>query len=295
MFKSGFVSVIGRSNVGKSSFLNRIMKTKLSIISHKPQTTRDRIQLIHTDEDAQIIFLDTPGVQNPKNKLGGIMHKASLGTIRESDLVLYIVDTSVTIGDIDAQIMEQLKTVRQDIILLINKSDRASDDILNEVQKLYQEVGLFKKIICISALENINIDKAVDAIKELLPEGPMYYAEDEITDQPTKKIVSEIIREKALLNLEDEIPHGVAVTVDRFKQRHNKNIIDIEATVIVEKKSHKGMVIGENGQMLKKIGSQARVDIEEFLQSKVFLKLWVKVSTDWRNKTGILKSLGYKE
>ena len=293
MFKSGFVSVIGRSNVGKSTLLNRILGEKLTIISDKPQTTRNKIQLIYTDENMQAIFLDTPGIQTPKNKLGDYMLKVSMSTLNEVDVITYIVDTTEEIGKLDSEIIEKLKLVNTKIILLINKTDKISSDNVNEIVEMYSKVGIFEEIIPISALNGNNVEGYLTSLKNNLPEGPMYYDKDSVTDQPIRQIVQELIREKALLNLSDELPHGIAITIEKFKERQDKNLIDIDATIIVEKKSHKGMVIGKKGSMIKKIGTDARIDIEQLLGAKVNLKLWVKIDEEWRNKDSRLRYLGY--
>lgn len=293
MFKSGFVSVIGRSNVGKSTLLNRILGEKLTIISDKPQTTRNKIQLIYTDENMQAIFLDTPGIQTPKNKLGDYMLKVSMSTLNEVDVITYIVDTTEEIGKLDSEIIKKLKLVNTKIILLINKTDKISSDNVNEIVEMYSKVGIFEEIIPISALNGDNVEGYLTSLKNNLPEGPMYYDKDSVTDQPIRQIVQELIREKALLNLSDELPHGIAITIEKFKERQDRNLIDIDATIIVEKKSHKGMVIGKKGSMIKKIGTDARIDIEQLLGSKVNLKLWVKIDEEWRNKDSRLRYLGY--
>ncbi|MDU5200260.1 GTPase Era [Finegoldia magna] len=293
MFKSGFVSVIGRSNVGKSTLLNRILGEKLTIISDKPQTTRNKIQLIYTDENMQAIFLDTPGIQTPKNKLGDYMLKVSMSTLNEVDVITYIVDTTEEIGKLDSEIIEKLKLVNTKIILLINKIDKISSDKVNELVEMYSKVGIFEEIIPISALTGDNLEGYLTSLKNNLPEGPMYYDKDSVTDQPIRQIVQELIREKALINLSDELPHGIAITIEKFKERQDKNLINIDATIIVEKKSHKGMVIGKKGSMIKKIGTDARIDIEQLLDAKVNLKLWVKIDEEWRNKDSRLRYLGY--
>ncbi len=293
MFKSGFVSVIGRSNVGKSTFLNRILGEKLTIISDKPQTTRNKIQLIYTDENMQAIFLDTPGIQTPKNKLGDYMLKVSMSTLNEVDVITYIVDTTEEIGKLDSEIIEKLKLVNTKIILLINKIDKISSDKVNELVEMFSKVGIFEEIIPISALTGDNLEGYLTSLKNNLPQGPMYYDKDSVTDQPIRQIVQELIREKALINLSDELPHGIAITIEKFKEREDKNLIDIDATIIVEKKSHKGMVIGKKGSMIKKIGTDARIDIEQLLDAKVNLKLWVKIDEEWRNKDSRLRYLGY--
>ncbi|MCA5587956.1 GTPase Era [Finegoldia magna] len=293
MFKSGFISVIGRSNVGKSTLLNRVLGEKLTIISDKPQTTRNKIQLIYTDENMQAIFLDTPGIQTPKNKLGDYMLKVSMSTLNEVDVITYIVDTTEEIGKLDTEIIEKLKLVDTKIILLINKIDKTSSDKVNELVEMYSKVGIFEEIIPISALNGDNVEGYLTSLKNNLPEGPMYYDKDSVTDQPIRQIVQELIREKALMNLSDELPHGIAITIEKFKERQGRNLIDIDATIIVEKKSHKGMVIGKKGSMIKKIGTDARIDIEQLLDAKVNLKLWVKIDEEWRNKDSRLRYLGY--
>ncbi|MDU5807741.1 MAG: GTPase Era [Finegoldia magna] len=293
MFKSGFVSVIGRSNVGKSTLLNRVLGEKLTIISDKPQTTRNKIQLIYTDENMQAIFLDTPGIQTPKNKLGDYMLKVSMSTLNEVDVITYIVDTTEEIGKLDSEIIEKLRLVNTKIILLINKIDKIASDKVNELVEMYTKVGIFEQIIPISALNGDNVEGYLTSLRNTLPEGPMYYDKDSVTDQPIRQIVQELIREKALINLSDELPHGIAITIEKFKERQDKNLIDIDATIIVEKKSHKGMVIGKKGSMIKKIGTDARIDIEQLLDTKVNLKLWVKIDEEWRNKDSRLRYLGY--
>ena len=293
MFKSGFVSVIGRSNVGKSTLLNRVLGEKLTIISDKPQTTRNKIQLIYTDENMQAIFLDTPGIQTPKNKLGDYMLKVSMSTLNEVDVITYIVDTTEEIGKLDSEIIEKLRLVNTKIILLINKIDKIASDKVNEIVEMYTKVGIFEQIIPISALNGDNVEGYLTSLRNTLPDGPMYYDKDSVTDQPIRQIVQELIREKALINLSDELPHGIAITIEKFKERQDKNLIDIDSTIIVEKKSHKGMVIGKKGSMIKKIGTDARIDIEQLLDTKVNLKLWVKIDEEWRNKDSRLRYLGY--
>ena len=293
MFKSGFVSVIGRSNVGKSTLLNRVLGEKLTIISDKPQTTRNKIQLVYTDENMQAIFLDTPGIQTPKNKLGDYMLKVSMSTLNEVDVITYIVDTTEEIGKLDSEIIEKLRLVNTKIILLINKIDKIASDKVNELVEMYTKVGIFEQIIPISALNGDNVEGYLTSLRNTLPEGPMYYDKDSVTDQPIRQIVQELIREKALINLSDELPHGIAITIEKFKERQDKNLIDIDATIIVEKKRPKGMVIGKKGSMSKKLGTDARIDIEQLLDTKVNLKLWVKIDEEWRNKDSRLRYLGY--
>lgn len=295
MFKSGFVTVVGRSNVGKSTLLNHIMEQKLSIVTNKAQTTRSRIQLIYTNEEMQVIFIDTPGIQKPKNKLGEYMLDISESSLKDVDIITYVVDISDTIGENENYILEKLKSLDQKIILVINKMDLVSESKLQEIIQMYEEYKIFEEIIPLSALNGKNIHLFLESLYKNLEEGPMFYPEDAITDQSERTIVSELIREKALLFLKDEIPHGITVTVESMKERKNRDLMDIEATIIVEKKSHKGMVIGKGGKMIVKIGSAARIDIEKFLDKKVNLQLWVKIDENWRANEQKLKRLGFRK
>ncbi|MDO5718792.1 MAG: GTPase Era [Tissierellia bacterium] len=292
-FKSGFVTVIGRPNVGKSTLLNKIIGEKISIISDKAQTTRNKIKMIYTDDDSQIIFLDTPGVQMPKNALGEYMLKVSKSTLEDVDLITMLVDAGEAFGKLDSYILDALKDLNTPKILLINKIDIAEDDI-SELVERYESLGIFKKIIPISALESTNLEKYIEEIKDILPEGPIYFPDDMITDQPERSIIQELIREKVLLNMQDEIPHGIAVEVESIKKRENRDLLDIHAVIYVEKKSHKPMVIGKGGKMIQRIGSESRNDIERLMDTKVNLQLWVKISKDWRSKEERVKSFGYK-
>ncbi len=294
MYKSGFISVIGRPNVGKSTLLNAVIGQKISIISDKPQTTRNKIQMVYTGLDFQIVFLDTPGIQMPKNKLGEYMLKISKSTLQEVDVVVFVVDESMQTGSMDSYIIEDLKDITTPIVLLINKIDKLTQEEVFQLIDKYDKMNLFKEIVPISALNNTNVDKFIQVLHGMLPEGPQYFPEDMITDQPEKFVISELIREKALINLEEEIPHGIFVTIDSFKEREDKNLIDVFATIICEKKSHKGIVIGKNGRMLKEIGQSARLDIENLLDAKVNLQLWVKVEPNWREKADKVKYFGYK-
>ena len=292
--KSGFISVVGRANVGKSTLMEKILKEKISIISNKPQTTRDKIQIIYNDNDSQIIFIDTPGIQTPQNKLQEKLFEFSEESLKESDIVTFVVDNSLEIGRLDNKIIEMLKVINVPKILLINKIDLLNQYEYQQIKQKYEDMNMFDDIIGISALANNNIDQYIERIKEMLDEGPAYYDRDMITDKSERFIVSEIIREKALNNLSAEVPHGIAVRIDNFKQRENKNLIDIDATIIVEKNSHKEIVIGKAGSMVKKIGMDSRKEIEKFLDSKVNLKLWVKVEKDWRKKEKLVDRFGYK-
>lgn len=294
MYKSGFVTVVGRPNVGKSTLLNRVIGEKISIISDKPQTTRNKIQMVYTGDDFQIVFLDTPGMQTPKNILGDYMLKISKSTLDEVDVVTFMVDESMQIGKMDSQIIDQLREVKTPIVLLINKVDMLTKDEVNTLVEKYKNMDMFYDCIPISALNNDNIEAYLTSLKKLIPEGPQYFPDDMITDQPERFIVSEIIREKALLNLEEEIPHGIYVSIDKIRERENKDLIDVYANLYCEKESHKGMVIGKNGSMVKKIGQEARMDIESLLGSKVNLQIWVKVEKNWREKENKVKYFGYK-
>lgn len=294
MYKSGFVTVVGRPNVGKSTLLNQVIGEKISIISDKPQTTRNKIQMVYTGDEFQIVFLDTPGMQMPKNILGDYMLKISRSTLEEVDVVTFMVDESMEIGKMDNYILEQLKEVNTPIVLLINKIDKLSKDDVDSLVIKYEKMNLFKDIVPISALNNENIERYINVLKEIIPEGPQYFPDDMITDQPERFIISEIIREKALINLEDEIPHGIYVGIDKIHKRENKELIDVFANIYCEKDSHKGMIIGKGGKMLKTIGQQAREDIEKLMGSKVNLQIWVKVEKNWREKANKIKHFGYK-
>jgi GTP-binding protein Era len=293
--KSGFVTIIGRPNVGKSTLMNHLIGQKIAITSNKPQTTRNRIQTVYTDEKrGQIIFLDTPGIHKAKNKLGEYMVNAAEHTLNEVDVILWLVEPTDFIGAGERHIIEKLKSVKTPVILVINKLDTldSKDQMLKYID-IYRKVYDFAEIVPASALRGQNTDVIVDLIFKYLPYGPMFYDEDTITDQPERQIVAEMIREKALHALNEEIPHGIAVTIDQMKHRKGTPIIDIDATIICERDSHKGIIIGKNGAMLKKIGTNARFEIERLLDSKVNLKLWVKVKKDWRDSDYMLKNFGY--
>ncbi|ACM60510.1 GTP-binding protein Era [Caldicellulosiruptor bescii] len=293
-FKSGFVALIGRPNVGKSTLMNYLVGKKISIISPKPQTTRNSIKGILTLEDAQIIFIDTPGVHPPKNKLGEYMVKVSEKTLKEVDLILYIVEAIDNgIGPWDEAIIERLKEVETPKILVLNKSDLASKENIEILKSIFSTKLNFESIVDIAAINGYNCDLLLDKIKELLPEGPKYYLDDMTTDVRESFIVAEIIREKILLNLSEEVPHGVGIAIERFAERENKDILDIEATIYCEKDSHKAIIIGKGGQMLKKIGMQAREELEMIFGIKVNLQLWVKVKKNWRDDISAMKMLGY--
>ena len=295
-FKSGFVTIIGRPNVGKSTLMNHLIGQKIAITSNKPQTTRNRIQTVYTDmERGQIVFLDTPGIHKAKNKLGEYMVNTAEHTLNEVDVILWLVEPSNFIGAGEQHIIEQLKKTKTPVILVINKVDTVSRDKILEFIDTYRKVYDFAEIVPASALRAQNLDTVLDMIFKYLPYGPQFYDEDTITDQPELAIVAEIIREKALHALDDEIPHGIAVCIDRMKQRKGQNIMDIEATIVCERDSHKGIVIGKGGAMLKKIGSNARYEIERLLEEQVNLKLWVKVKKDWRDSDSMMKNFGYNK
>ena len=291
-FKSGFVSIIGRPNVGKSTLLNQILKQKVVIVSPKAQTTRNKIQGIYTTDEEQIIFIDTPGIHKAKNELGIAMNEFAFTSLSGADLILYLVDATVPIGSGDKFIIETLKKIKTPIFLVANKVDLLNDTnrILENITS-YKIEGNFTSGITISAANNFNIDKLLDMIKERLPIGPMYCPKDQLLDQPERFVVLEMIREKVLLNTKDEVPHSVAITIERFKELNN--LIEIMATIIVERDSQKKIIIGKDGSMIKKIGTQARLDIIKLLGCKVHLELFVKVEKDWRNKRYQLKEFGY--
>lgn len=296
-FKSGFVTIIGRPNVGKSTLMNRIIGQKIAITSNKPQTTRNRIQTVYTDmERGQIIFLDTPGIHKAKNKLGEYMVNVAEHTLQDVDVILWLVEPSDFVGAGERHIAQILQKAQLPVILVINKIDTLDrkEELLHFIDT-YRKIYAFDEIIPASALRGENVTEVVDMIFQYLPYGPMFYDEDTVTDQPQRQIVAEIVREKALHALEEEVPHGIAVTVDRMKQRKGKELMDIEATIICERDSHKGIIIGKNGAMLKKIGSNARFEIERLLEEKVNLRLWVKVRKNWRDSDTMLKNFGYKE
>ena len=295
-FKSGFVTIIGRPNVGKSTLMNHLIGQKIAITSKKPQTTRNRIQTVYTDmERGQIVFLDTPGIHKAKNKLGEYMVNVAESTLNEVDVILWLVEPTNFIGAGEQHIAEQLKKVNTPVILVINKVDTVEKDKVLEFIDTYRKIYDFEEIIPASALREQNLDTVVDMIFKYLPYGPMFYDEDTVTDQPERAIVAEIIREKALHALDDEIPHGIAVEIDRMKQRKNQDIIDIDATIVCERESHKGIIIGKGGAMLKKIGSNARYEMEQLIEAKVNLKLWVKVKKDWRDSDYLMKNFGYNK
>lgn len=293
-FKSGFVAIIGRPNVGKSTLMNSLIGQKIAITSNKAQTTRNRIQTVYTDDAVQIIFVDTPGIVKAKNKLGEYMLKCAEGTLSEVDVIMWIVEAGTFIGAGEQYISNRLEKINTPVILVINKTDLVSkDEVIKAIDK-YKDINNFAEIVPVSALKGDNTDELIKVLMSYLPEGPMYYDEDTVTDQPERQIVSELIREQALKNLDREIPHGIAVVIDSMKERPGGNLIDIDAVIICERESHKGIIIGKNGQMLKKIGTNARIGIERLLDTKVNLKLWVKVRKDWRDSDTQIKNYGYR-
>ncbi len=294
-YKSGFISIIGRPNVGKSTFLNRVIGQKIAIMSDKAQTTRNKIQGVLTVNDAQMIFIDTPGIHKPKHKLGDFMMKVAVNTLKEVDLILFMVNAEEGFGRGEEFILEKFQTVNTPIFLVINKIDQVHPDKLLPIIESYQEKYPFKEIVPISALEGNNVERLLEQIKSFLPEGPQYYPADQVTDHPERFIITELIREKALHLTREEIPHSLAVVLDKMERREGKDMIDVMATVIVERDSQKGIIIGKQGSMLKEIGKRARADIENLLGSKVYLELWVKVQKDWRNKMSQLRDYGFNE
>ena len=290
---SGFVTLIGRPNVGKSTLMNRLIGQKIAITSNKPQTTRNRIQTVYTDERGQIVFLDTPGIHKAKNKLGEYMVNVAENTLKEVDVILWLVEPTTFIGAGERHIAEQLQKVTTPVILVINKVDTVKKEEILVFIDAYRKIYDFAEIIPVSALKGTNTDDVVETIFKYLPYGPMFYDEDTVTDQPMRQIVAELIREKALRCLDEEIPHGIAVYIDTMKERKTGDIIDIEATIVCERESHKGIIIGKQGQMLKKIGTQARKEIENMMDIKINLKLWVKVRKEWRDSDVQLKNFGY--
>lgn len=293
MQKSGFATLIGRPNVGKSTLMNRLIGQKIAITSNKPQTTRNRIQTVYTCDQGQIIFLDTPGIHKAKNKLGEYMVNVAERTLREVDVILWLVEPSTFIGAGERHIAEQLKKAKTPVILVINKTDTVKREEILVFIDTYRKLYDFDEIVPVSALNGDNTDTLIEQIFKYLPYGPQYYDEDTVTDQPMRQIVAELIREKALRCLDEEIPHGIAVSIDQMKERKGGGIYDIDATIICEKDSHKGIIIGKQGAMLKKIGSAARYEIERMMDMKVNLKLWVKVKKDWRDSDYLIKNFGY--
>lgn len=292
-FKSGFAAIIGRPNVGKSTLMNHLIGQKIAITSRKPQTTRNRIQTVYTSERGQIVFLDTPGIHKAKNKLGEYMVNVAQRTFQDADVILWLVEASDYIGAGEQHIARQLEKTRLPVILVMNKVDRVEKKDVAGYIEAYRKLYPFAEIVPVSALRSVNLDTLLECIFKYLPYGPQFYDEDTVTDQPQRQIAAEMIREKALRCLEEEIPHGIAVTIERMEERPEGGLMDIDATIICERDSHKGIIIGKQGAMLKKIGSQARTEIEKMLEEKVNLKLWVKVKKDWRDSDFLIKNFGY--
>ena len=294
-FKSGFVAIIGRPDVGKSTLMNHLIGQKIAITSKKPQTTRNKIQTVYTCEDGQIIFLDTPGIHKAKNKLGEYMVNVAEQTLKDVDVILWLVEPTTYIGAGEKHIAEQLQKTSLPVILVINKVDTVKKEDILQVIDNYRKLYDFAEIIPASALRGQNTKDIVNSLFKYMPYGPMFYDEDTVTDQPQRQIVAEIIREKALHALDEEIPHGIAVTIEKMRERKGQHIVDIEATIICERDSHKGIIIGKQGSMLKKIGSNARFEIEKMLEERVNLKIWVKVKKDWRDSDTLMKNFGYNK
>ncbi len=294
-FRSGFVTLIGRPNVGKSTLMNRLIGQKIAITSSKPQTTRNRIQTVYTGEEGQMIFLDTPGIHKAKNKLGEYMVSVAERTLTEVDVVAWMVEPTTFIGAGERHIISQLETIKTPVVLVINKIDTVKKEALYPVVAAYNEVYPFSEIVPVSARTGENTEELMRVLFSHLPQGPMYYDADTITDQPERQIVAELIREQALRLLSEEVPHGIAVVIDQMKETNGGRLMEIHASIICEKDSHKGIIIGKQGSMLKQIGTNARHEIEALLDTRVNLQLFVKVKKDWRDKEALLKNFGYRE
>jgi len=290
-YKAGFATIIGRPNVGKSTLMNQIIGQKIAITSNKPQTTRNRIMTVYSSEEGQIVFLDTPGIHKAKNKLGNYMMTAANSSMKDADVVLYMLEANKPIGNQDREVLESLKTIKQPKILVINKIDAITREALVSVISEYSKLGDFEEIVPVSATDGTNCEELVKCIMKYLPFGEPFYDEDTVTDQPVRQIAAEMIREKALHALNEEIPHGIAVVIERMD--FSRKIVEIDATIICERDSHKGIIIGKGGEMLKKIGTNARYEIEKMLDAQVNLKLFVKVKKEWRDSDFLLKNFGY--
>lgn len=294
-YKSGFVSIIGRPNVGKSTLMNRLIGQKIAITSSKAQTTRNRIQTVYTCDRGQIVFVDTPGINRARNKLGEYMLKVAESTLSEVDAVMWVVEASTFVGAGERYIIEQLKRTDTPVIIALNKIDCVEESVIFEAIETYRNAYDFAEIVPVSAKTGKNTDELINTLLSYLPEGPRYFDEDTVTDQPERQIVAELIREQALRQLDAEVPHGIAVVIDSMKERPNGRIMDINATIICERDSHKGIIIGKKGAMLKKIGTHARYGIERLLDIQVNLKLWVKVKKDWRESDTLIRNFGFRE
>ncbi|MEI3596652.1 MULTISPECIES: GTPase Era [unclassified Oceanobacillus] len=293
-YKSGFIAIIGRPNVGKSTFLNHVIGQKIAIMSDKPQTTRNKIQGVLTTDDYQMVFIDTPGIHKPKHRLGDFMVKIADNTLNEVDAVLFMINADEGYGRGDQFIIDRLESVKSPVFLIINKIDLVSPESLLGIIDEYREKGDFQEIIPISALQGNNVNRLLTELQSYLPEGPLYYPQDQITDHPERFIITEFIREKALHLTREEVPHSIAVALENMERRKDETVF-IQATIVTERSSQKGIIIGKQGSMLKKIGQEARKDIERLLGSKVYLELWVKVKKDWRNKQSQLHELGFRQ
>ncbi|MFD1030753.1 GTPase Era [Metaplanococcus flavidus] len=295
-FKSGFISIIGRPNVGKSTFLNRVVGQKIAIMSDKPQTTRNKVQGVVTTNDTQMVFIDTPGINEPRHKLGDFMLKVAKNTFREVDVLLFVASADERIGKQDRFVLEMLKGIDVPVFLVLNKIDQVHPDNLPKLIESYRSEFDFAEAIPISALQGNNVENLLAKISERLPEGPQYYPADQVTDHPERFIISELIREKALHLTREEIPHSIAVVIEKIApDEENPDMVRVQAIIMVERDSQKGIVIGKKGALLKEIGSRARQDIQNLLGSKVYLELWVKVQKDWRNKALHLRDFGFRD
>lgn len=295
VFKSGFVTIVGRPNVGKSTFLNNVIGQKIAIMSDKPQTTRNKVQGVYTTDDAQMIFIDTPGIHKPKHKLGEFMLKVSKNALREVEAIMFMVNATQKLGAGDKYVMEMLKGTKTPVFLVVNKIDAVHPDELLSIIDSYKAEFEFAEIVPISALQGNNVQQLLDTLKKYLPEGPQYYPADQVTDHPERFIIAELIREKVLHLTRDEVPHSIAVEIEKIAKDEKKELVRINASIIVERDSQKGIVIGKRGALLKEIGTRARKDIETLLGSKVYLELWVKVQKDWRDRASQLRDYGYRD
>jgi GTP-binding protein Era len=293
--KSGFIALVGRPNVGKSTLMNHLIGQKIAITSRKPQTTRNQIRTVYTDERGQAVFLDTPGIHKAQNRLGTYMVEVAQKTFSQADIVMWLVEPTTFIGRGEQEIAKKLRQLKCPVFLIVNKTDTVKKEAVAECIKAYRQIADFNEVVAVSALRSVNTDTLLDTVFRYLPYGPMYYDEDTITDQPERQIVAELVREKALRLLSQEIPHGIAVVIERMKTRKNGNIVDIEAVIVCERESHKRIIIGKKGAMIKEIGTQARVEMENLLDMKVNLRLWVKVRKDWRDSDILLKNYGYNK
>ncbi len=292
--KSGFVSIIGRPNVGKSTLINALVEDKVAIMSDKPQTTRNQIRGIYNDEDSQIVFIDTPGMQTPRNKLGKYMEQSSVRSTKDTDVILFVVDESDYIGRKDQAIIDMLHDRKVPILLIINKVDKLNHEQLLKIITMYDKFGIFSEIIPVSALKGKNKERLLEVLKQYLPEGFPFYSQDAVTDQPTKVLISEIIREKILHYTEEEIPHGVMVEIERLQEKKN-NLIDIGAIIYVERENHKKIIIGKGGRKIKGIGMAARKELEDRFEARINLELWVKIKENWRDNDAIVRNFGFDE